>query len=130
MAAGDTGSKRTYQFVNLSGAFVYSCGKPETDVLVRSCLFAVCLAASWLTVMVSHAETALTGSAAGPLCRIAAMCAASSLRIDAGWGGDDDLTQFLYESPHLQDCVRQATCTPGLAIHQDMAMLAHILFEC
>jgi len=80
--------------------------------------------------MVSHAETALTGSVAGPLCRIAALCAASAVRIEAVWGGDDDLTQFLHENAHLQDCVRQATSTPGLAIHQDMAMLAHILFEC
>ena len=97
---------------------------------VRPALFAACLAASWLAVMVSQAEAMVTRSAAGPLCRIAALCAGTSFRLEAPFGGDDGLQTFFHESAHLRDCVRLAAAPVDAAPHADIAMLAHILFEC
>lgn len=99
-------------------------------MIFRNILFAACMGASWLAAMVSQAEAVVTGSAAGPLCRFAAWCAASSFRVEAAWGGDDALTQFMYESAHLQDCVREAVSCSQTTGHADIALLAHVLFEC
>jgi hypothetical protein len=93
----------------------------------RTAFFTACLALTWLTGLVSHAETAATGSAAGPLCRLAAWCTASSYRAGAVLGGNDGLRQFLNESDHLRQCVRAAA--PETAPTSSVAFLAHVLFE-
>jgi hypothetical protein len=95
--------------------------------MLRKTFFTACLALTWLTGLVSHAETAATGSAAGPLCRLAAWCTASSYRAGSALGGNDSLRQFLNESDHLRQCVRAAA--PDTSRNSNVAFLAHVLFE-
>jgi hypothetical protein len=94
---------------------------------LRPALFAACLLASLLTMLVSQAEAMVTQSAAGPLCRIAARCAGTSFRLEAPFGGHYQLQTFFHECAHLRDCVRIAASAEP---HADIALLAHILFEC
>lgn len=98
-------------------------------MILRNILMTVCFSAAWLAAAFSQLETAATGTASGPACRLAAKCAASSFHVGAWFGGDDGLMHFLRTDAHLQDCVRSAATPAARTPDPDVRFLAHILFD-
>ena len=98
-------------------------------MVLRNILMTVCFSAAWLAAAVSQLEAAATGTASGPVCRLAAKCAASTYHVGAWFGGDDGLMQFLRSDAHLQDCVRHAAAPAAGKSDPDVRFLAHILFD-
>lgn len=98
-------------------------------MILRNILMTVCFSAAWLVAAFSQIETAATGTASGPVCRLAAKCAASSFHLGAWFGGDDGLMHFLRTHEHLQDCVRFAAAPAAGHADPGVRFLAHVLFD-